>query len=283
MRTWLRRAAVALAVLASLVVAAAAVVWVRSEWVVNQRHSVPPTMVRIPTDPASIGEGRRLARVYGCLDGCHGKDGDGTLFFDQPMIARLVAPNLTTAVRQYSEPELVTIIRQGVRPDGRSLFVMPSQSFVHLTDDDVGRIVAYLRTLPPLQGPAPSLSLGPVGRLGVAIGKFRMAAQLIQDEKPAPEARGAIAERGRYLASSICSECHGPDFAGAETPDFVAPALGVVAAYQPEDFRRLMRVGEPIGGRTLGIMRVRSQKGFSHLTDAEIDALYEYLRGLATR
>lgn len=281
MRTWLRRIGVSVAVLAGLAGIAAAAVWVRSELVVRHRHPVSGASVPIPAGPAAVAEGRRLATVYGCFNGCHGRDGGGTLFFDMPAIARLVAPNLSTAVRRYSDDQLVEIIRNGVRPDGRSVFVMPSQAFHHLTDADVGLIVASLRTIPLMEGPEPSLSLGPAGRLGIATGKFRTAAQLIADDVPPPPARTTLGKHGRYLATSICSECHGSNLGGDQTPDFVAPALAIVAAYSREDFRRLMRTGAPIGGRTLGLMRVRAQQNFTHLTDAEIDALYEYLRGLA--
>ena len=68
--------------------------------------------------------------------------------FDQPMIGRVVAPNLTAAVRKYSDAELAVIIRNGVRPGGRSLVVMPAEAYVLLTDDDLGRIIAFLRSLP---------------------------------------------------------------------------------------------------------------------------------------
>lgn len=282
MRPWLRRTFTGIAVLAGLAAAGAAGIWIASESALNRRYPTSAATVAIPADAASVAEGRRLATVYGCMDGCHGKDGRGTLFFDEPLIARLVAPNLTVAVRQYSDAALIHLIRQGVRPDGRSVFVMPSESFVHLTDADVARIVAFLRTLPEREGPRSQLSLGPIGRLGVATGKFRTAAELIRETAHAPPARDALGERGRYLASSICSECHGADLGGHETPDFVAPALAVVSAYSPEEFRRLMRSGEPIGGRTLGLMRVRARQGLSRLTDEEIDALYEYLRSLGS-
>jgi hypothetical protein len=48
------------------------------------------------------------------------------------MIARVVAPNLTAAVHQYSDAEFAVIIRNGVRPGGRSMVVMPSEVFVGL-------------------------------------------------------------------------------------------------------------------------------------------------------
>lgn len=280
MRPWIRRIGIVGAAFAGLALIGATVVWVRSESVLSRRYAAPAKAVPIPDDAASIAEGQRLAKVYGCLEGCHGKDGAGLVFFDEPIIARLVAPSLSTAVRNYSDAQLVAVIRDGIRPDGRSVFVMPSQAFVHLTDEDVGRIVAFLRTLPPVDGPGASVTLGPIGRLGVAAGKFRTAEQLIQAATAPAAARTALGERGRYLALSICSECHGADLSGDETPDFVAPALGVVAAYSLDEFRHLLRTGEPIGGRELGLMRVRAQRGLSHLTDAEIEALYEYLHGL---
>ena len=40
--------------------------------------------------------------------------------FDEPMIGRVVAPNLTAAARKYSDAELVGVIRNGVQPGGRS-------------------------------------------------------------------------------------------------------------------------------------------------------------------
>lgn len=280
MRPWLRFFGITIAAVAGLVVVGAAVVWVRSDSILERRYAAPAAVVPIPRDPGSIAEGKRLAKVYGCLEGCHGKDGEGMLFFDQPAIARLVAPDLSAAARRYSDPQLVAVIREGIRPDGRSVFVMPSQAFVNLTDTDVGRIVAYLRTLPPLNGPGPSVSLGPIGRLGVATGRFQTAEQLIQGGTAPPPARTPLGERGRYLALSICSECHGSDLEGDETPDFVAPALGVVAAYSSDEFKRLMRTGEAIGGRELGLMRSRAQTGLSQLTDDEIAALYEYLHDL---
>ena len=175
----------------------------------------------------------------------------------------------------------VTIIRHGLRPDGRSVVVMPAQEFGVLTDSDLGRIIAYLKSLPPAEGPTPSISLGPVGRLGFATGQFKTAAQLIASGVPPPPATGEEAERGRYLARSTCSECHGASLQGDSNPDFTSPNLQVVAAYTPEAFRQLLRTGVPLGGRILPTMGTVARENLSQLTDAEIDALYAYLHALA--
>jgi cytochrome c553 len=280
MQRWLRRIGIVLGGAAGLLGVAAMVVYVWSERVIDRHYSLPTAMASIPQDAASIVEGRRLATVYGCMDGCHGKQGRGVLFFDVPAIARLNAPNLSVAARRYSEPQLVNIIRSGLRPDGTSVFVMPSQSFAAMTDQDVGRIVAFLKTLPPIEGPGAHVSLGPIGRFGIITGRFKTAAQEIAEGRTPAPARTALAERGRYLARTICTECHGAVLQGDSNPDFTSPDLRIVAAYSAGDFTRLMRTGTALGGRELGIMRTRAQNNLSHLTDEEIAALYEYLHTL---
>jgi hypothetical protein len=59
-----------------------------------------------------------------------------------------------------------------------------------------------------------------------------------------------------------------------------SPNLQVVAAYSLEAFTQLLRTGIPLGGRKLGLMRVAAREQLSHLTDAEISALYSYLHDM---
>ena len=280
MKRLLRWIGIALGGVAGLVIIACAVLYILSERVLRRTYEVPAVALSIPTDPASISEGRRLATVRGCFAGCHGKQADGMVLFDEPMIARIVAPNLTAAVHKYSDAELAVAIRNGVRPGGRGMLVMPSEAFVGLTDADLGRIIAFLRSLPPVEGPGPGISLGPIGRVGIVTGKFKTAAQLISDTVPPPEATTAEAAYGRYLARTTCAECHGTDLRGTSTPEFSSPNLRVVAAYSPEAFARLLRTGIPLGERKLGTMREMAVDHLSYLTNAEIAALYSYLHAM---
>jgi mono/diheme cytochrome c family protein len=197
--------------------------------------------------------------------------------FDQPMIGRVVAPNLTAAVRKYSDAELVGIIRNGVRPGGRSMMVMPAEEFVLLTDQDLGRIIAFLKSLPEVEGPAPSVTVGPLGRIGVVAGQFKPVAELIAETVPPPEATSEEAKYGRYLARTICASCHGTSLDGASNPDFTSPSLQIVAAYSPDQFAELLRTGVALGGRNLKTMSPWAQQHLSHLVDSETAALYSYL------
>jgi mono/diheme cytochrome c family protein len=200
--------------------------------------------------------------------------------FDQPMIARIVAPNLTTAVRQYSDAQLAVMIRRGLRPDGRSVMVMPAEAYIGMNDEDLGRIIAFLRSLPPSAGPGADVSPGPLGRIGFVGGEFKTAAQLIAEIVPPPEATTSEGKAGRYLATTVCAECHGTSLSGDSNPDFTSPDLRIVAAYTPEAFITLLRTGVALGDRKLGVMSEQARAYLSHLTDAEIAALYSYLHGL---
>lgn len=70
-----------------------------------------------------------------------------------------VAPNLTSdpedGIANFTDAELATMIRTGVRPDGSHMLPpMPYGYFARMTDDDLAAIIMYLRTLPPLADPA---------------------------------------------------------------------------------------------------------------------------------
>jgi mono/diheme cytochrome c family protein len=286
MMKMLRWIGFALGGVAVLAVVAYVVVYFLSErvlqrtYAISAAHAVSAASLSIPTDAASIAEGQRLATVRGCFSGCHGKQAEGAVMFDDPMIARVVAPNLTAAVRKYSDAQLATIIRDGVRPDGRSLIIMPSEVFTALTNEDLVLILGFLKSLPTIEGPGPSVSQGPLGRLGIATGKFKLAAQLIDETAPPPEASNAGAAYGRYLARTICAECHGTALRGDSNPDFTSPDLRIVAAYSPDAFVQLLRTGVAIGGREVGEMSAVSRNNLSRLRDSEIAALYSYLHSL---
>src|SRR5262245_11745642 len=100
---FLRWTGIALGALVALLIIAYVIVYVRSEWILRRTYQIPAVAVPIPTDAASIEEGRRLATIRGCLGGCHGKQAEGFVMFNQPLVGRVVAPNLTAAVRKYGD------------------------------------------------------------------------------------------------------------------------------------------------------------------------------------
>jgi mono/diheme cytochrome c family protein len=261
-----------------LLLLAVVVVYVLAEVKLRHRYAVPSDSVPLPADSLSIAEGFRLAKLRGCSGGCHGDNIEGGMFIDEWWLASLPAPNLTAAVRDYSDAELAGIIRHGVRPDGRSLIGMPSEMFRPLSDADLGRILAYLRSVPPTQGQGRGVSLGPMGRLGMVAGMYNPAAEDVRRAEALtasyPAASDSLAA-GAYLARTVCTECHGLDLKGR--PGESRPDLRIVAGYSLPAFTHLMRTGKALGERDLKLMSEVARKRFAHFTDAEIGELHRYL------
>lgn len=279
LQRFFRWTGLALAGVVAAIVLALLVVYGWSEVLLRRHSPVRAVAMALPSDAASIAEGHRLMLVHGCA-GCHGPQGQGGELLDEPLIAHIVSPNLTQTVRSFSDADLATAIRHGVRPDGRTMIVMPSQAFAPLTDADLGRIVAYLRSMPPVDGPGREISIGPIGRIGLLLAKFKTSLQLVEDAWPPGPAADAQAERGRYLARTTCVVCHGADLRGASHPEGDAPDLHIVAAYSPEAFTTLMHTGRGLGDRKLGIMTGWAKAYLASLTDDEVAALYAYLHSM---
>lgn len=126
-----------------------------------------------------------------------------------PSFACLHSRNLTndaSGLKQYTDEQLKTLLRNGQRPNGTALHpAMPYYIFHNTSEDDLNAIVAYLRSLPPIvhmlpMSDAPFVVPAPVPPLDPAT-------------LPAPQptyADQASAARGKYLATQVglCLECH---------------------------------------------------------------------------
>src|SRR5215218_7657735 len=106
MQRFIRWTAILIGALVVLLIIAYAALHVLSARKLDQTFPIPKVSIVVPTDDASIAEGKRLATIRGCFGGCHGTGAEGKLMFDKPAIARIVAPNLTAAVRKYSDHQL---------------------------------------------------------------------------------------------------------------------------------------------------------------------------------
>jgi mono/diheme cytochrome c family protein len=283
MRKALRWFGIGLASLLALLLVAALVVLAWSEMILRKDYVAAPETLAAPS-PAQLADAPRQARVLGCLS-CHGEGLKGKLMFDAPGVARVFAPNLTEVAAKASDQQLAAGIRQGIGHDGRGLYIMPSAMFSRLDDGQTAAMVAWIRTLPRAEGQTRGLSSGPIGRLLLVLGKFRPVPDVVAEYRSqAPIELGREHAAGRHLAAIGCSECHGPALMGGSAgPDEKAPDLRVVAGYDAAQFKTLMRTGRPPDGRDLGLMTTVGKNDFSHLTDAEIDALYAYLTARAKR
>lgn len=265
--------------IAGLVVLGLAYLYFASERVLDRRYEIAaPAPLVIPTDPAKIAEGRHLAQLAGCMH-CHGDRLTGSVVDDIPKVLRLVAPNISTLLPEYSDAQLVTVLRRGVKPDGTSVVFMPSEMFRHLRDEDLARVIAWLRTVPAsAEGVQGKTEVRLLGRLILAKGDVKLAAQTIPTLPP--PVKGLDPDdplsRGRYLVMNLCSECHGQDLGGFGPIN--APPLMIAKGYSAAQFARLMRDGVGLGDRPLTFMTPTAKARFSHLRDEELQAVYAFLQ-----
>ena len=269
-----------LAVLAGVAVLALGSVYGISEWKMRRTHDAPLLPIRAQFEPDPVA-GEHIAKVVGCWAGCHGNEGEGGT--DQiEGIHTNTAPTLSQVVPLYTDQELARLIRYGVKRNGRSAVGMNAGTLWPLGDQDLVNIIAHLRRQPRLPPVSRTHDLTFRGRVALVTGKWKLSAEQVDraatrwGEMP----RHTAFERGRYLASIVCSECHGADFNGS--PLEGGPSLTILAIYDREQFRHLLRTGKPVDGRDMPKMNWMPDVGF---TDAEIGDLYHFLReyhGLAT-
>ncbi|HEX8360784.1 MAG TPA: cytochrome c [Longimicrobium sp.] len=274
---------------AGLVLVGLAIVYAVSERHFNRKYDVQPGAVAVRGDAQTIARGKHIALTRGCTD-CHGDNLGGKTFIDAPPMARLFASNLTAGKggvgRAYRDADWVRAIRHGVGPRGNPLLFMPSHEFNALSDEDAGALVAYLKTMPPVDNSLPANSVGPVGRVLYLTGQVPLVpAELIQhDRRPrsAPPV-GPTAAYGKYLAAG-CTGCHGTGFTGGKIagPPGIPEAANLtmhptgLARWTEQDFIRALREGKrPDGSKVDDFMPWRTT---ARMTDDELRALWAYLR-----
>jgi mono/diheme cytochrome c family protein len=259
--------------------------------------------------PAAAGEdavthGEYLSRAGGCFS-CHtaagGQDLAGGRALATPF-GTFYSPNITpdpqTGIGRWTDAQFQRALREGERPDGANYFpVFPYPSFTGITDSDVLAIKAYLFSLPavhrqnrPHDVPFPfSWRFLQTGwkLLFFTRGPFQ----------PAPGQTAAY-NRGAYLVTALahCGECHTPrNLLGAVrvsqwlagTPDGpdgqrvpnITPDPGTgIGKWEKADIVDLLRTGTtPEQSKVKGAMREVIQDGLKYLSDADLEAIADYL------
>lgn len=286
-----------LVVLIGLLVLVVVAVYAISEYRFNRSYEVRVAPVEISTDPDAIAYGEHIASIRGCK-GCHGEDLSGQIEFEDPLVGVISNANLTggqgSEVIGYTTEDWVRSIRHGVGPDGKPLIIMPAQQNYTMSDEDLGALLAYIQSLPPVDNDLPALQLALLPRAMYVFGPmdFLVPAELIDHDAPRPLApeREVSAAYGEYLAG-LCSLCHGPGFSGGPipgTPPNDPPPLnltpgGNLQNWNFEDFLTAMRTGQTPEGRQLRDEYMPYQTLFGDMTDEELEAIWLFLQSLPPR
>ncbi|MDT8304844.1 MAG: cytochrome c, partial [Anaerolineae bacterium] len=146
MKKILRWAAIILGVLVLLVVVAGAALGMAASSRLSRTHTVVSLPLTIPDDDVSRARGEHLVAIQ--CQSCHGPDLAGAAVFSDPAIGTIYASNITGLGSTRTVDELVLAVRHGLAPDGRQLIVMPADTFIHFSAEDLGAIIAYLQSVP---------------------------------------------------------------------------------------------------------------------------------------
>lgn len=243
-----------------------------------------------PTDSASVARGEHVMKALAKCADCHGDDYGGRTMVDDAAIGRLSGPNITTGrggvLAGMTDADLERAIRHGVAKDGRRLVLMPSHEYQLLSDEDVGVLIAYLRTVAAVDREIPPNRVGPLARALYAAGKmplFPADAVTHGNELVASVTPDSTVEYGRYLASGGCSGCHAQNFSGGPIggapPDWphasnLTPTG--LAGYDYAAFVKVLTDGTRPDGTTLHpVMPVQATK---LMTPVEMTAIWKYLQ-----
>ena len=185
-----------------------------------------------------LERGRYLVEVLGACGNCHtpkGPQGDlpgkhlagGFQMNDE--LGLWITPNITpdpeTGIGRWTDAEVIRAIREGKRPDGKTLGPpMPFELYRRLSDSDVTAMVAYLRTVAPVR------NLVPRSQYKVPIPESYGPPVGAVSDPP----RQDLVKYGEYLAGPVahCVECHTP-FLPTWRPDTTRLGAGGLPFHGP--------------------------------------------------
>lgn len=266
--------------------------------------------------PERIARGEYLAKhVMQCIE-CHahrdfslyagpvvpGTEGGGGEKFDQRFgfPGSFVARNITPfGVGEWTDGELFRAITTGVSRDGSALFeVMPYKHFGKCDPEDIKSVIAYLRTLEPIE------MMHPASSADFPVNILINTMPAVQNKMKLPLPQDKLAY-GKYLANAaVCGECHtksekgkvvGKPFAGGF--EFALGPMGLVRSanitphetgignWTKEQFIQRFKMYADSAytspSVTPGEMQtVMPWMTYSGMTETDLGAIFDYLRTL---
>lgn len=293
MRRVLKWVGVGFGGLVVLLVVVGAILYFRGSSRIDRNYQINIDPIDTPSSPDAIARGQHLAiSVAGCSS-CHGANLGGDVLFDDFGFGEVYAPNLTSGRGGvgaiYSDTDWVRAIRHGVDPEGNGLLFMPSDVFHNLSAEDLGAIIAYIKSVPPVDNETPEPTLGVLGKVFVGAGLVLepVSTELIDHEAPAADsvAPAVSAEYGAYLVSiGHCQVCHGDQLTGGKLDAMspTAPNLarqGVASRWSLEEFSDTLRTGRTPEGKRLD-PEMMPWDIFAAMSDEEIEAIWLYLQSI---
>jgi mono/diheme cytochrome c family protein len=280
-------------VLGSLIVLVLLGLAVKGNSILDKTYNVQVETFTIPTDAASIARGEHWVKAE-CI-GCHGDNLSGGSFFEAPF-ATIDAKNLTSgkggAGSEFKDADWIRALRHGVNPEDHSLIIMPASDFRYFSDSDLGDIIAYVKSVPPVNKETREPYFNLLGKALVGAGVFGkgiLIANDIQQSGPIASSvptAGITPEYGAYIVNaSGCHTCHGVNLSGGKSPDPSAknaPNLtpgGELVTWKEADFIKAIRTGVTVSGKQLDPKQMPWEH-FKNFSDDELKAIWVYLQSI---
>lgn len=257
---------------------------------INKSYAINVGEITVPNDLESINNGEHIAVIRGCTD-CHGSDLSGKIFIDDPAMGELYATNLTGGeggTSQYTDTDWVKAIRHGIGPDNKPLIFMPSHEYTYISDEDLGDLIAYLKSVENIDNSFPPQKVGLMAKILHVTGQFNLLPVEIIDHdalRPNTVESGETVDYGLYLAVG-CVGCHGKDYKGGKIagvpPDWPPAAdltkSGNLKDWTKDSFIHAMRTGEKPNGEKFS--EYMPYAAIGQATDEELGAIWVFLSSL---
>ena len=268
-----------------------------------------------PAHAASPAEITRGKYIFGATGGCgchtepKGAANAGGRKYDGPfgsVYSTNITPDTKTGIGGWTDEQIIKAIRLGRRPNGeRILPVHPFTSFNGMAEEDLAALVAFLRTVQPVNRPNTPKKITVPMFESVFLPAWLMA--FAATETPPPAAPVAGVARGEYLVRAVghCGECHTPRSAmtmavdnsrflagnpkktgpeGQASPNITPDKTTGLGDWTEEQLVTYLGSGNrpdgDVAGGLMGEIIQGTLAGYKDVTKADLQAIARYLKSI---
>ena len=210
-----------------------------------------------------------------------------------------ISPHTRDGIGNWGVKDFIDAMATGTSPSGQHYYPsFPYTSYRLMPPKALADLVAYIRTLPAVEGRAPDHELAFPFNIRRVVGGWKLLFFEGGSFRPDP-AKSEEWNRGRYLVEGPghCAECHsnrnglgaiskatrfagGPDPEGKGWVPNITQAEDALGKWSKEEIAELLKSGftpefDSVGGSMAAVIRNTSQ-----LSDADRLAMAEYLKSL---
>jgi mono/diheme cytochrome c family protein len=216
-----------------------------------------------------------------------------------------ITPDPTTGIGKWTDEQIITATRSGRRPNGERIIpVHPYTVFNGMAEQDLKDVVAYLRSVPPINRATPAKKISVPMFESVFLPAWLATFAAI--ESPPKSAATSGVARGEYLTRAVshCGECHtprtmtmavdntrflagnqkgkGPE--GSAVPNITPDRETGLGSWTEEQITDYLETGNKPDGDVAGGLMAEviqgSSAGYKDLTKADRQAIAKYLKSI---